>query len=112
MNKAKYNNQFLRLHFHALALFMEAIGTSLIMLDTIRLNRITFLLGFTSYDGEPKEYQKWYYHSALAGFIFLFGGMILAALVLYLEHRSHLNLDKKCKEENSENQISQIGEGI
>jgi hypothetical protein len=68
----------LRLACHATALVMEAAGGVLVLLNTVRLN-----------GAELDKFRAWYYHSAVLGFILLFGGMLLAAFMLWMEHVAH-----------------------
>ena len=69
----------LRLARHATALVMEAAGGVLVLLNTVRLN-----------ESELEKFKAWYYHSAVLGFILLFGGMLLAAFMLWIEHVAHV----------------------
>ncbi len=69
---------------------IEAVGTLFIWLDTVRLSAVAYAVGFASYEGEPKQFAHWYYHSATLGFALLFLGMLVAATVLWLQHREHV----------------------
>jgi hypothetical protein len=74
------------------ALFMEALGTIFVWLDTVRLNARNPPAGITL--GDPPGYSSWYFHSALFGFAILFLGILITGLALLLEHmeisrRSH-----------------------
>jgi hypothetical protein len=79
----------LKIRLHQIALFAEALGTVFIYLDVVRTHAQLRAAGFFSYEGgSPPGYQSWVHDSAGLGFALLFAGMILAAVVLYLEHRT------------------------
>ena len=81
-----------RLLCHGVALFIEAVGTLFIYLDTCRLNaRLpSEPLGVLATFGDPVPYRAWYYHRASLGFALLFIGIIVAGFVLWLEHSAHV----------------------
>jgi hypothetical protein len=81
----------MRLHLHSVALLMEATGTFLVFCDTVRMNAQLHGIDASYTGGPPPGYRGWVYHQATAGFCFLFGGIILAGIVLWLEHRAMLN---------------------
>lgn len=80
----------LRLALHASALVLEAVGSGLVLLDTIRLNEMVAILGYASFDGGPERLKAWYFHCAVLGFVLLFVGMLFAAVVLWVEHAAHV----------------------
>ena len=76
-----------RLVCHAVALIIEAVGTLFIFLDVRRMNaRFPSEPGVIGTVGDPLGYRVWYYHCADFGFAMLFLGMIVAGVVLWLEH--------------------------
>ncbi len=81
----------LRLGCHAVALIIEAVGTLFIFLDVRRMNaRFPSEPGVIGTVGDPLGYRVWYYHCADLGFALLFVGMIVAGVVLLLEHLEHV----------------------
>ena len=78
----------IRLRCHTVALVIETIGTFFIFLDTVRLNSMVGILGYTSFNGEPEKFHAWYYHSAPFGFLLLLVGILLSGVCLWLEHAS------------------------
>ncbi len=87
LDSMRHSHTF-RIFCHAVALIIEAIGTVFIFLDTIRMDAQLHAVD-ASYEREaPPAYQHWYYHHASLGFGFLFLGMLVAAFVLWLEHRA------------------------
>jgi hypothetical protein len=91
------DNHTVRLVLHAGALLVEAVGTLFIFLDVKRMNARfpSEPPGVLGTLGDPVGYHVWYYHRAGMGFGLLFAGMILAAFVLLLEHKSHVELHRK-----------------
>jgi Na+-transporting methylmalonyl-CoA/oxaloacetate decarboxylase gamma subunit len=86
----------IRLFCHAIALFIEAVGTLFIFLDTKRLNaRFPSEPGVIGTVGDPLGYRVWYYHCAELGFTLLFLGILIAAFVLWLEHLSFVKNHKQ-----------------
>jgi hypothetical protein len=75
-----------RLLVHAGALFVEAVGTLFLYFDIKRLNSRAPANALGSF-GDSVEYQRWYYHAATFGFALVFGGILLAGVCLWLEHR-------------------------
>jgi hypothetical protein len=82
-------NQNRRLAIHLGAIFSEILGTFFIFLDCVRLNHMVRILGYTSFDGEPEQFKRWYYHAFLAGFALLLTGIVLQSIALFLEHLEH-----------------------
>ena len=82
------HHDIIRLRFHSAALVIEAIGTLFIYLDVVRINVQLQAVDASYAGGPPPGYRGWIYHSALLGFALLFLGMILAGIVLWLEHRA------------------------
>ena len=82
------NHHKSRLNCHRFALILESFGTIFILFDTWRINKIAEIVGYFSYNGEPPEFHRWYYHSAFLGFTLLFAGIFLAGIALYLEYRT------------------------
>ena len=81
----------LRIFCHSVALIVEAIGTVFILLDTVRMNAEIHIAGSIGYDRQPPMfYRHWYYNAPVLGFSLLFFGMLVAAFVLWLEHRAHV----------------------
>ena len=79
----------LRLFFHAVALVIEAIGTFLVWKDTERISYWQHAAAMADFSGTlPAHFYRWYYNSAGLGFGLLFLGMLVAAFVLWLEHRA------------------------
>ena len=82
------DHHILRLVIHAFALFVEALGTFFIWLDTARINARLPQGGIMF--GDAKGYEAWYHHSALLGFSLLGSGILLAGVCLWIEHRAHI----------------------
>lgn len=83
----------LRLVCHAVALAIEGVGTAFVWLETVRFNRLVKEVG--DYSGEPHSFGAWYYHCGALGFGLLFLGMLVAAFVLWLEHRAHVGISRR-----------------
>jgi hypothetical protein len=81
---------------HWIALFIEALGTLLVWLDTERLNaRFPSEPGVIGTVGDPLGYRVWYYHCSTVGFLLLFLGILVAGFVLLLEHQELHHRKKK-----------------
>jgi hypothetical protein len=87
----------MKLILHLVALLIEAIGTLFILLDTYRISELAKEIGHSDAGDEPAALHPWYFHSAVPGFGLLFAGMLLAGIILLIEHwqqiheREHLH---------------------
>ena len=79
------------LYVHAIALLIEAAGTALVYLDSVRMDAQLSAAGHVDYAGQaPAGYQGWLHNSAGIGFSLLMLGILMAGIVLWFEHRESI----------------------
>ena len=71
---------------HWPALFLTALGTIAVFLESCRFNARMPSGGVTL--GDPPGWESWIYHCGAVGTAFLLAGIILQGVALFLAHRN------------------------
>jgi hypothetical protein len=85
-----------KLILHFITLIIEAVGTFLVFLETMRLNARAPVDALGTI-GDPLQYRYWWYHCGVCGFSFLLAGIIFQAILIFSRDYELENIERRIK---------------